>query len=211
MFVLHWLHTLLLQPDSQLGRLWSSTDSVGGNGNSSRGDSRSSIIESILGVGPGEFDSVVLQQLQQQLLQPGSDMSMILSNDFKPWLSAEARPGAAIASSSTAAEAAAAAAVSASMQSVQLAAVRACAAYALLVVAVKQQRLPVVRWLLGRLQQQRSWLENGHCTAEAVLVAQQRVAWSGMLPGFHPPLLALAAAVGSDTIVKASGSLGNLD
>jgi hypothetical protein len=211
MFVLHWLHTLLLQPDSQLSLLWSSSDSVGGNGSSGRGDSSSCIIESILAVGPGEFDTKVLQQLQQQLLEPGSDMSMILYNDFKPWLSADTRPEPATKSGTIAAEAAAAAAaVSGSMQSVQLAAVRARAAYALLVVAVKQQRRLVVRWLLGRLQQQRLWLEQGHCTAEAVLVAQQRVAWSGMLPGFHPPLLALAAAVGSDTtIAKASGCLGN--
>jgi hypothetical protein len=97
------------------------------------------------------------------------------------------------------------------MLSVQRAAVRARAAYALLVVAVKQKQLLVVRWLLARFKQQRSWLAQGHCTAEVVLVAQQRIAWSGMLPGFHPPLLALAAAVSSDAIVEASACLANLE
>jgi hypothetical protein len=163
-------------------------------------------------VGAGEFDVEVLRHLQQQLLEPGSDLSMILSNDLKPWLSANDQPEAATQSSSTAAEAAAAAAaVSGSMQSVQLAAVRARAAYALLVVAIRQNQLLVVRWLLGRLQQQRSWLEKRHCPAKSVLVAQQRIAWSGMLPDFHPPLLALATAVGSDAIIEASGNLAKLE
>lgn len=206
--VLHWLHTLLLQPDSQLSLFGNGTQSVGGNESNGRWDS--SIIESILAAGAGEFDTKGLQQLQQQLLEPGSDLSVIMSNDLKTWLPANPQPKGANQTGSTASEAAAgAAAVSDNMLSVRLAAVRARAAYALLVVAVKQKQPLVVRWLLARLRQQRSWLGQGHCTAEAVLVAQQRIAWSGMLPGFHPPLLALATAVGNKLIAEASGVLFN--
>jgi hypothetical protein len=91
------------------------------------------------------------------------------------------------------------------MLPVKLAAVRVYAAYALLAVAIKQRRPLVVGWLLAELRQ-RAGLAGGHCTAEAVLVAQQRVAWSGMLPDFQLPLLVLADGMGNAEIIQASGT-----
>jgi hypothetical protein len=201
--VLHWLHTLLLEPDSQLELLLTaaassthSCTSTGGSGIGSANDSGSSVT------------------LPAPVLQPDSAMSVLQSADLEPWLPADPPPGMwkpeqvwpGQSSSTVSGVAAGAVAAADDMLPIKLAAVRAHAAYALLAVAIKQQRPLVVGWLLAELRQ-RAELAGGHCPAQAVLVAQQRVAWSGMLPAFQLPLLVLAHGVGNAETIKASGAV----
>jgi hypothetical protein len=89
----HWLHTLLLEPDSQLALLCAAAGSSTHSGSSMGGGGSSSSSADFPAMGPCGFDAKALYELQQQLLQPDSALSLILSADLEPWLPADPPPG----------------------------------------------------------------------------------------------------------------------
>lgn len=199
--VLQWLHTLLLEPDSQLQLLF--TDSGGVLMGCSGGDmdsmaARHAVLHTkIWAELPGSLTVKVMSGLYR-LAVSGADTAANVLGAL-----GRAETGSML---KAAVEAAVGAAAKEGLLPIKLAAVRAGAAYALLVVAIQQRRLQVVHWLLGRFKEQRAWRKAGHYTAEAVLVAQQRLAWSSRCwyHGYQSPLLLLASRQTDDNIFRAS-------
>jgi hypothetical protein len=118
---------------------------------------------------------------------------------------------------------AAAAAGARALDVLRVASLQALAAYNALAVCIFQQKLHAVIWLLQQLQQdssaaaaslQESSLLAGNSSssssssvaggpsAQQVLVAQQRIAWAGLITGQQVPLLLLAHLTGNAAVVQ---------
>jgi hypothetical protein len=129
-----------------------------------------------------------------------------------PAAAAAAEPGSEKAASATATAAGA-------VDVLRVASLRALAAYNALAVCISQQKLHALAWLLQQLQQ-----DNVAATAAAaagsgssstsaatgpsvqqVLVAQQRIAWAGLVTGQQVPLLLLAHLPGNARVIQVCG------
>jgi hypothetical protein len=218
--LLSWLHSLLLQPQHKLLRLLAayseevSTDNIG----HCSGKTRSGYHHQ--------------QQQQQQGEAVAAAAVAECSPDCcspEPMEIEEQSPTAAAAAAESGSQKATAAAAVATgaFDALRASSLRALAAYNALAVSITQQKVQALTWLLQQLQDSKktpaaaaaacgqsatSSSSSSKVAAgpgvQQVLVAQQRIAWAGLLSGHQVPLLLLAHMTGNAQVVQVCGVIG---